>query len=70
MVTRKAGSKVRLRYDCGIGSIRIGTITDHGAKWDSLLPIVSLNDGPNEYDYTIEFPDGYRMGIDERDIEQ
>ena len=69
---RAIGDEVQLHYDCGSGSIRGGLFFDHGATVDGFLPIVGLKENPSHiikpYDYTIQFPDGYRMGIDEKDI--
>lgn len=63
------GDMVRLRWDCGRGSLSLSSLTDHGMKWDSFVPIVAVKAAAGEYDYTVVLPDGYKLGINYIDID-
>jgi len=62
---RAIGDKVQLRYDCGNGSLS-GIFLSEQSATRVMVPIVALKD--KHYDYTVELPSGYRLGVDERDI--
>lgn len=61
---------VKLRCNCGYGSISGTALFEHGVGPEAAVPIAALREKgkPFAYDYTVRLPDGYLLSIDEKDI--